>query len=328
MIMETNSSIPISAQMHLAALSGNNAFDYYDFSGLYEVNTVKPRVSHIEDIRLVNKILGNDLTDIALNGHGYGLYVHNWEGVNSAASTSPQGITFLPDYPTSQAVSIIRSDTEIVLMTTKGGRFTLSDSIEVNGVSKGYFNGNNEWVNQGEIPLRNTSRGNMTISQRGLSLSVDAGTTLRLARPATGEAKPRIFQAEFAKLGGGAPVEADIEAIGFAGNGYVRFPSTGGAYINWYNVDGLTGGSRTIKIRYSHGGTKPSKMILCINNKEQFIYLQPTGSWEAYKYFIITVSLNSGANNTIRLETADNTVRIDRVVYHEGGGNIDELQIL
>ncbi len=58
MIMETNSGIPISAQMHLAALSGNAAFDYYSIEALYgrNGNKIVPLVGHLDDIRRMNKI--------------------------------------------------------------------------------------------------------------------------------------------------------------------------------------------------------------------------------------------------------------------------------
>lgn len=85
----------------------------------------------MDDIRRMNKVLLSDPADLATKAHGYGLFVHNWEGVNSAASTSNSGITYVPAYPTSQGISIQRSDTEVVLMSTGGGRFTLPKSIQV-----------------------------------------------------------------------------------------------------------------------------------------------------------------------------------------------------
>ncbi len=64
--METNSGIPISAQMHLAALSGNAAFDYYSIEALYgrNGNKIVPLVGHLDDIRRMNKILQSDPVDL------------------------------------------------------------------------------------------------------------------------------------------------------------------------------------------------------------------------------------------------------------------------
>jgi hypothetical protein len=284
-------------------------------------------VKHVEDIRLVNKILNSDIADIALNAHGYGLFVHNWEGVNSVPTTSNAGITFTPDYITSQGISVLRSPTEIVLMTSKGGQFTLPDSLNIISASKGYFDKNNEWVNLGNISFGKITRFDSEFLKNAF-ISLDAGTTVRLVLKDNAETKPyKIYQAEFAQLGGGAQPEAKIENIGFAGNGYVPMPPSGGTYIVWSDVDGQTGGERTVKIRYSFAGKNNAKHVLYINGKEQAIHLAPTGSWETYRLFTITVPLNPGTNNIIRLESADNFYRIDRVVYSQCGGNIDELQI-
>lgn len=329
MIMETNSNVPYAAQMHLAALSGNNAFNLYSIESFYgkDGDSIKPLVQYLEDIRLVNKILNSDIVDIATKAHGYGLFVHNWQGVNSTTTISNAGIGFAPGYPTSQGISILRSDTEIVLMSSKGGRFTLPDSLNITYASKGYFDTDNKWVNQGEVPFKKFTEFDSS-TPRDASVFVDAGTTVRLIRKDSGNANPhKIYQAEFAQLGGGAQTEADIENIGFAGNGYVPFISSGGSYIVWSGVDGQSGGERTIKIRYSHAGERPTKHVLYVNGKEFIIRLETTENRQTYKLFTTTVPLNPGANNEIRLESADNHYRINGVVYYQLGGNIDELQV-
>ena len=329
MIMEIGADYPNIAQLQMAALSGNCAFDYYDMCGpdghgLYvrqgETGFV-PNGSYIEDVRNVNKIINSALTDIALNANGYGMYVHNWKGYSPYTTTSTEGIGFLPDYPTSQGISILRSNTEIVLMSTRGGFFTYPDSLRVYQASKGYFDRNNEWVNQGEIQLPNRPR---------LPLFIEAGTTVRLLRTDKGEAAPgKILQAEFAHVGGAAKVESGDGNIGFAGNGYVRIPVSGAASITWTNVDGYSGGERKIRIRYSHTEPEVARISLFVNGKGQSIFLPPTGSPETYHYFTITVPLESGANNTIGLESSTgNSIGVANVPYIMGGGeNIDELQI-
>jgi GH35 family endo-1,4-beta-xylanase len=329
MIMETNSGVPYAAQMHLAALSGNNAFDYYDFSALYNPKDLKPQATNLEDIRLVNKILRSDLTDIALNAQGYGLFVHNHEGVNAAPSINPScGVAFVPNYPTSQGISITRNDTEIVLMTTKGGTFIIPDSIEITDVSKGYFNPKNQWVKQEVVTIHERAKGGRLNPLIGSSLTLSQGTTLRLIRRSNNVAKPTfILQAESATLGGGAETEAAIEAIGFAGNGYVKLPSVAGVYITWENVDGQGGEEKTLRLRYSNGGYKPARILFEVNGIEQYLKLPSTGSWSYYQLLCLSVTLNKGKTNTIKIETADNTIRKDRVVYYQTVGNIDELQI-
>ena len=80
------------AQMQVAALSGNTAFNYYelcgpDGRGIFIKDKEKhfvPRSPYTEDdVKSVNRMLNNAMTDIALNASGYGLFVHNWKGIHS-----------------------------------------------------------------------------------------------------------------------------------------------------------------------------------------------------------------------------------------------------
>lgn len=329
MIMETNTNVPYAAQMHLAALSGNSAFDFYSIESLYgrDGDMVKPLVAYLEDIRLVNKILSSDRVDLAINAHGYGLFVHNWEGGNSTPSVSNAGIVFEPNYPTSQGISILRSNTELVLMSSKGGRFTLPDGIDVLSASKGYFDDNNCWVNEGEVLLSSSVLFDASPSTNR-SLSVEAGTTVLLICKDLGLTIPYIiYQAENAILCAGTKSDAAIEGVGFAGNGYAQLPSSEGACIIWKRVDGKAGGKKTLKIRYSNGSGKAVKCLLFVNGKMQVIQLEDTGSWTNYRTVETMVTLNAAMDNLIKLESTGNYKRVNRVVYPLSAGNIDELQL-
>ena len=330
MIMETNSGIPISAQMHLAALSGNASFDYYSVEALYdrEGEEIKPLVRHLDDIRQMNKILLSDPVDLATKAHGYGLFVHNWQGTDSGKSTSNSGISFSPAYPTSQGISIMRSDTEVVLMSTKGGYFTIPDTMHVISASRGYFNQKNQWVNEGTVNLKHKQVFD-TAPEKEQSVFVDAGSTILLNCQSNYISKPYLIkQAEFALISTDASVGYDINNIGFAGNGYVKLPAHEGAYIVWKQLDGRKGGNHTIRIRYSLECERPSNHILTINGKAYRIKLQPTGGGDQYNYYTLSVDLLEGENNTIRLETEGNYSRLNKVVIPAYAGNIDELQIL
>ena len=65
------------------------------------------------------------MTDIAVNASRYGLFVHNWKGDSLMPTVGVEGISFTPGYINSQAVSILRSGSEIVLATSKGGVFSI-----------------------------------------------------------------------------------------------------------------------------------------------------------------------------------------------------------
>ena len=323
MIMETNSERPYSAQMHLAALSGNNAFNYYDASGLYirEGNGVKVNAAHIEDVRLVNKILRSAPTDIALNANGYGLFVHNWKGTDSDLSVSNEGIGFTPSYPTSQGISIIRSKNEILLMSTKGGAFTIPAGIKITEATYGRFNDENQWDVEGKMDF-NTSE-----NRQPIVLEIGKGTTIRLVCDNTGKIDAKTYQAEFADACVAGKILSEDEGIGFAGNGYVKFPSVRGAYVQFNHVDGQSGGERTIRIRYSYGGDKEPKLIIRVNGEQSIVRLKPTGSYNNYQYATLKVNLKSGTNNEVRVESDSNVTRINRAAYYLSDCHIDEMQV-
>lgn len=318
MIMETNSNRPYSAQMHLAALAGNNAFDYYDIGGLYHRvgNNIEAYAPHIEDIRLMNKILTSAPVDIALNAHGYGLFVHNWQGNKSDKTVSNMGISFEPFIPTSQGISIIRSKNEIVLMSTKGGIFSIPAALSIISASKGYFDSENQWIMGEEVSFNHSQ-----------NIRVEAGTTIRLTCEDTSRKNVKSYQAEFADLHVATEIKSCIEGIGFAGNGYVKFPSTAGSYLQFDNIDGQDGGKKKICIRYSHGDKREARFIAFINGKILDIILPPTGGYDNYQYISFEATLNVGKRNCIKLETNDNVSRINRAAYYQADTYVDEIQV-
>lgn len=329
MIMETNSEIPVSAQIQLAALSGNSSLDYYTIEGMYgrDGDNIVPLVGHLDDVRRTNRMLLCDPTDLATKAHGYGLYVHNWEGVNGTATTSNSGISYSPYYPTSQGVSIMRGDGEVVLMSTGGGRFSLPKGMVVERASRGHFDIDNRWVKEGDIKLGKRqafdSAGDDTPS-----LFVEGGTAVLLECKPTGEPVPsQILQAEFALLSPDAKAEYDIRNIGFAGNGYVKLPAHEGASIVWNNVDGKEGGDKIIRLRYSLEDNRPAELILTVNGKPQKIKLAPTGGGDKYGYLTILIQMQKGKNNIIRLETVYNYFS-GNGVFPAPAGNIDEFQVM
>jgi hypothetical protein len=165
MIMECGAEVSNAAILRLAALSGNTAFDYYDLigpddHGLYDrsgATGFTPHGAYVNDVRAENSLLDSDIADIATKAQGRGLFVHNWMGDSTAATTGVEGVVFTPSSPTSQAISIDRSNTEIVLMNTKGGSFTYPSSLGIKAASKGYFDNQNHWVDEGSLPFTSTS---------------------------------------------------------------------------------------------------------------------------------------------------------------------------
>lgn len=309
MIMEIGSEVPDAAITQLVALSGNSAFDFYcmvvDGHGLYDAvrgdgeKKFKPHSDHVNDVRLMNKLINSANWDIALNANGYGLFVHNWTGKSLNSTVGVEGITFSPFYPTSQAISIKRSNTEIVLINTKGGVFTFPDSLGINGASYGYFDKDNQWIKQGDVQYTKTT------------ITPPAGTTVRLTRPDTKERTGKKIQAEFVSFWGGSYVES--KNIGFAGNGYINLKH---GKIECTNIDGNDGGKKTIRFRYANAG-QSALMRVTINGAAQTISFPSTDSDETYKYVSIEADLKGGKTNSIHLQAASNS-----------NVNVDELEIL
>ncbi|MBN1312751.1 MAG: family 43 glycosylhydrolase [Anaerolineae bacterium] len=108
------------------------------------------------------------------------------------------------------------------------------------------------------------------------------------------------YQAEDASLGGG--VSVDTNHAGYYGSGFVNFPSSGG-YVEYQNVDGGSGGSRILQFRFALGATSARTGQLTINGVTQNITFQPTGAWETWATMTVTVTLNPGTTNTIRLQS-------------------------
>lgn len=331
MIMETNSGVPYAAQMHLSALSGNNAFNYYSVEALYgrDNDTVKELVGHIGDIRLNNKILTSDMTDLATKSHGYGLFVHNAEGVNSAQSVSNHGIAFDPAYPTSQGISIRRSGTEYVLMSSKGGRFTLPDTLNATDASEGYFDSDDKWTTTGPIQLDSSTRQFDSPVSNQTSIYVNPGMTVLVNCLTDSAAREpyATYQAEDACFGGGVTAASDTEGIGFAGNGYAKFPPSEGAYLVWENIPGAEGGESTLRIRYSNGSGRQVRYQLSVNGRMSHVFLDDTGGWDRYATLDVAVNLNPGNENRIQLESTGNYKRNNRVVYPLPSGFVDEINL-
>lgn len=160
MIMEIDAKDSSSPIYQLAALAGNKAFDYYnmgpvDGNGLYaNSGHVLTERDHIKLVRQRNKILNLANQDIALRSHGNGLYVYNYAGQSSTES-GLDGISFAPDASNTQAIAVRHSSSQIALLSTAGGTFTLPASMTVASAQQGYFDQNNRWVKEGDVAIAN-----------------------------------------------------------------------------------------------------------------------------------------------------------------------------
>ena len=178
MIMEIDAKDSNSPIYQMAALAGDKAFNYYnmcvvDGNALYTNNdTTLVERSHITEVRQRNKILNRANQDIALKAHGNSLYVYNYAGNSTEVEKGIENILFKPSTLRSQAIAIRRSPYEIILLVTGSGAFIYPEALGVISASKGYFNENNEWIDEGTVSFTETS------------LTMPATSAVRLVLPA------------------------------------------------------------------------------------------------------------------------------------------------
>jgi rhamnogalacturonan endolyase len=119
------------------------------------------------------------------------------------------------------------------------------------------------------------------------------------------------YQAESAQFGGGSVTETTNG--GFNGTAYINFSSNGG-FLQFNNVNGGSGGSTTLRIRYALGVSGSRTGQLIINGMSQNITFNSTGSWTTWAVMTVNVSLTSGSGNTIRFQsTGQDLANIDQI---------------
>jgi hypothetical protein len=122
------------------------------------------------------------------------------------------------------------------------------------------------------------------------------------------------YQAEAAAFGGGAAAESTYS--GFIGTGYVNSPADNG-FIEFRNVDGGAGGTRTLTFSSALGVAGSRSGRLVVNGAAQTISFPSTGAWSTWTEHDVSVSLTSGTTNTIRLEsTGQDLANIDQLEVH------------
>lgn len=129
----------------------------------------------------------------------------------------------------------------------------------------------------------------------------------------TGGSTAITLQAESATLGAGITLQTTH--VGYNGTGYINPPVTGDA-CTFTNVNGGTGGTKTLIVRFANGVAVARTGTLTINGASQNITFAPTGAWTAWATMNVSINLNSGTSNTIRFSATGADI-----------GNIDEIRI-
>ncbi len=120
------------------------------------------------------------------------------------------------------------------------------------------------------------------------------------------------LESESGAVGGGTVIESSIS--GYTGTGYANFPGNGG-YLEFLNVDGGSGGSADMVLRYALGNT-PRTVSLIVNGVAQPLTFPGTGNWSIWSTLTVAIPLNAGAVNTVRIQsTGQDSGNIDSVTF-------------
>jgi hypothetical protein len=165
---------------------------------------------------------------------------------------------------------------------------------------------------QRSISNINVTNGSVEIGIESVGAWVDFDDW-ELTRTAAPTPVGDTYQAESAALGGGAVVASNHS--GYNGTGFVDAPLTGGT-ITFNNVDGNGGGSKSLAIRYAHGGTTARTGSLTVNGTTFNITFAPTGAWNTWATMNVTITLTNTTTNSIRFNSTGQDL-----------GNIDQITV-
>ena len=160
MIMESGAEIADASHYMVAALRGGKAYSHYDLAGtdkhgLFDVSG-KQLVKHgnyVDDIAGNNKAIKLINQDIARFAQGKSMYVYNYNGRGNGDEKGLDGILYTPYAYYSHGVAIRHSDTEYVLATSARATFTIPEDIEVESITSGHFDADNNWIAEEELTL-------------------------------------------------------------------------------------------------------------------------------------------------------------------------------
>ncbi|QYM78152.1 carbohydrate-binding protein [Horticoccus luteus] len=204
------------------------------------------------------------------------------------------------------------------------GSGTRKGALIVNGATQAITFGStgawDTWKTQSvTVSLKSGATNTIRLQSNGQDFpNVDEISVDAASGGGSSSASSNSLQAESASYGGGTVVEKNYG--GYKGSGFVNLPSSGG-YVQFNNVDGGSGGTATIEIRYAQGsGTRTGALL--VNGAKQSVTFGATGAWDTWKTQSVAVSLKSGTANTIRLESnGQDFPNVDEITVTTGSGS-------
>lgn len=119
---------------------------------------------------------------------------------------------------------------------------------------------------------------------------------------------PRKYEAESGTVANGAAIANDGAA---SGGQTIQNLHISSSYVQINSVDGGSGGSKTLTIRYA--SAQSSSLTINVNGSSiGSVNLPSTGGWSTYTGNLTrTVTLNGGSGNTLRLVGGNGGVNVD-----------------
>lgn len=171
--------------------------------------------------------------------------------------------------------------------------------------------------NGNTIQLKNESE-----SDKGLNIGEITVTTEKEEIPDVEEV---VYEAEDCELGGGVTVNGDI----------VEGMHTAGAYVQLNNVNGgAEGGAFILRMRYSTGMPDVFKKLYVNGQYIKDIEFPATDNWlwQTYDDIEVTVQLNAGTDNTIRIDNGEEEnaygLNFDRFTILSSDGSQDGKRLV
>jgi hypothetical protein len=108
------------------------------------------------------------------------------------------------------------------------------------------------------------------------------------------------YEAEAGAIGGGSQVQTASAA---SGGKVIGALNNVGAYVSINSINGGTGGTVKLQVRYANGYSNTRSLSLYVNgtNIKQLSF-PSTGNWNVFATLETTVSLNAGTGNTVALQ--------------------------
>jgi rhamnogalacturonan endolyase len=120
------------------------------------------------------------------------------------------------------------------------------------------------------------------------------------------------YPAENAVLSG-TGISTETTNAGFHDSAYVNFPTTGGT-ATFNNINGGSGGAKTLVVRFANGSTAARSGQLVVNGTTSTITFNPSGTWTTWANQNVAITLASGTANTIQLKsTGGDLANIDEI---------------